>query len=137
MTATTTTKLPPLHLLRGILRKLKVPATAVRGESTQKSAAATSPMQTFVLSQYRAFQQAETATTAMSPLAKRNDLQKVAMDYYALRQALAERTRLHELDAGAEVQLSAKEMSRRAAARAGLQLPDLNPELEQDWNNKK
>jgi hypothetical protein len=37
---------------------------------------------------------------------------------------------LYELDAGAEKKLSPKEMSRRAAARAGLQLPILNPDLE-------
>ena len=59
-------------------------------------------------------------------------LRKMAFEYYTLREDIAERSRLHELDTGAEVQLSAKEMSRRAAARAGLQLPDLNPDLEKD-----
>ena len=59
-------------------------------------------------------------------------LRKMAFEYYTLREDIAERSRLHEMDTGAEVQLSAKEMSRRAAARAGLQLPDLNPDLEKD-----
>jgi hypothetical protein len=82
-------------------------------------------MQQYVLNQYRA------SKDETSP-AKIHELQKVAMDYYSLRKDLAERSRLHELDSGAEMQLSPKELSRRAAARAGLQLPDLNPELEKD-----
>jgi hypothetical protein len=41
---------------------------------------------------------------------------------------LKERARLHELDQGADEKLSPKELSRRAAARAGLQLPVLDSE---------
>jgi hypothetical protein len=63
---------------------------------------------------------------------KIDDLRKFAYEYYTLREEIAERSRLHALDSGAEVQLSPRELSRRAAARAGLQLPDLNPELEKD-----
>ncbi|KAG7345895.1 hypothetical protein IV203_004962 [Nitzschia inconspicua] len=126
---------PPIHVLRGILRRLrvhvpeKVPSNN-RNTTTTTTAATTTttrfnPMQRFVLHQYRS-SRAET-----SPV-KIQELQSVAVQYYTLRQDLAERSRLHQLDSGAEMQLSAKELSRRAAARAGLQLPDLDPELEQD-----
>lgn len=54
-------------------------------------------------------------------------LRKFAMDYSALLTDLQERKKLHELDVGLESEISQKEMSRRAAARVGLQLPKLNP----------
>ena len=54
----------------------------------------------------------------------------LANEYLSLRENIDERTRLQQLDAGAEKQFSPKEMSRRAAARAGLQMPDLNPDLK-------
>ena len=66
-----------------------------------------------------------------------NALQSFADTYAKLLEDLQERKRLQELDTGAEVQLSPKEMSRRAAARAGLQLPDLNPELADDDYSSK
>jgi len=53
-------------------------------------------------------------------------LRKIAYDYLNLKQDLTERGRLHDLDAGAEEKLSPKELSRRAAARAGLQLPKID-----------
>ena len=57
------------------------------------------------------------------------DMQKqIAYDYYILKRDLKERARLHELDQGADEKLSPKELSRRAAARAGLQLPELDSE---------
>jgi len=58
------------------------------------------------------------------------DRQSLAQDYLNLLADLAERKRIQLLDTGAENKLSPKEMSRRAAARAGLQLPDLNPDLK-------
>ncbi|KAL3914753.1 MAG: hypothetical protein SGILL_005972 [Bacillariaceae sp.] len=82
-------------------------------------------MKRYVLSQYRA------SAAELHP-EKVEALRKMAFEYYTLRVDIAERQRLYDLDASAEVQLSAKEMSRRAAARAGLQLPDLNPDLEKD-----
>jgi hypothetical protein len=54
----------------------------------------------------------------------------MATEYCKLRNDIAERSRLHQLDTGAEMQLSAKELSRRAAARAGLQLPDLYSDVK-------
>ena len=74
------------------------------------------PTRRFVLEQYRLNQS----------VPENKALLKFAADYSALLTDLQERKKLQEIDAGAEVQLSAKEMSRRAAARAGLQLPRTN-----------
>ena len=112
--------IPPLHVLRGILRRLKVKTDLV--DNTKLP---TNPTRSFVINQYR-ISQNETSTE------KVDELRKFAYDYYTLREEIAERSRLHTLDTGAELQLSPKELSRRAAARAGLQLPDLDPELEKD-----
>ena len=60
------------------------------------------------------------------PIGMAAPLRNMAHDFYVLQSDLAERARLHELDAGADIKLSPKELSRRAAARAGLQLPDLD-----------
>ena len=108
------TKTPPIHVLRGILRRLKVKCGMVDIHSESQT-------RKFILEQYRA-NQSRTATV--------EDLRKLAYDYYMLKVDIGERERLQKLDTGAEVQLSPKEMSRRAAARAGLQLPNLNPDLE-------
>jgi hypothetical protein len=56
--------------------------------------------------------------------------QQIAYDFYILKRDLKERARLHEMDQGADEKLSPKELSRRAAARAGLQLPKLDSEEE-------
>eukprot|EP00560_Eucampia_antarctica_P009638 CAMPEP_0197829070 /NCGR_PEP_ID=MMETSP1437-20131217/5540_1 /TAXON_ID=49252 ORGANISM="Eucampia antarctica, Strain CCMP1452" /NCGR_SAMPLE_ID=MMETSP1437 /ASSEMBLY_ACC=CAM_ASM_001096 /LENGTH=93 /DNA_ID=CAMNT_0043430551 /DNA_START=176 /DNA_END=457 /DNA_ORIENTATION=+ len=71
-----------------------------------------------ILKQYREAQNLPSKDTQV--------LQKMALDFYTLRKDLRERSRLYALDAGVEVKLSPKEMSRRAAARAGLQLPDMS-----------
>lgn len=47
----------------------------------------------------------------------------LAVQYYNLQLDLKERQRLYQLDRGADEQLSVHEVTRRAAARAGLQLP--------------
>jgi hypothetical protein len=101
---------PTLHVLRGILRRLKT--------KTDSSA----PRRQYVLEQYRLHQSTDEKEA--------ESLRKLAYDYSVLLGDLKERARLYELDAGAEKKLSPKEMSRRAAARAGLQLPVLNPDLE-------
>jgi hypothetical protein len=61
--------------------------------------------------------------------AKLLKLRKTAANSLTLLENLAERQALYELDAGAEVQLSPQEMTRRAAARAGLQPPDLQTDF--------
>lgn len=55
------------------------------------------------------------------------DARKLLHDFHRLRADLAERARLNAMDTGAEEVLTPKEMSRRAAARAGLQLPQMDP----------
>ena len=106
---------PPLHVLRGILRHLRAPPEAK----------VTAPPVTrkYILSQYRASQ-------AATPQERIQQSRVLAEEYCNLQRSIAERAELHKLDKGAEGQLSPKELSRRAAARAGLQLPELNPELD-------
>jgi hypothetical protein len=53
-------------------------------------------------------------------------LRQVAYDTYQLRSDIYECTVLQSLDTGAEEMLTPKEMSRRAAAWAGLYIPDYN-----------
>ncbi|CAJ1965892.1 unnamed protein product [Cylindrotheca closterium] len=112
-------KTPPIHVLRGLLRYAKSAREVDASAVVLKS----SPTQDFILAQFR----------ESKDLSESQDIQrrrKLAFDFLTLKQDIAERERLQKLDSGAEVQLSPKEMSRRAAARAGLQLPDLNPDLE-------
>eukprot|EP01083_Nonionella_stella_P108091 313939_1 len=121
----TASRTPPLHVLRGIIRHLRStptqkmpisrspPVAGIEASSDQLQ----SPLIGHVISQYRA------AQSASSP--ESDKLRKMAYDFLALKDDLAERARLHELDGGAEVKLSPMEMSRRAAARAGLQLPEV------------
>mmetsp|Transcript_22805 Transcript_22805/g.39017 ORF Transcript_22805/g.39017 Transcript_22805/m.39017 type:complete len:137 (+) Transcript_22805:1-411(+) len=127
MTAAST---PPLHVLRGILRLTKsaAPTQTVSASAASAAAAAGSSPPTTkkeefslhaqILSQYRQSQ-------SLPPHQARIQRQ-IARDYWVLRQDLTERARLHELDQGADEKLSPKELSRRAAARAGLQLPKLD-----------
>ena len=110
------TKTPPLHVLRGILRSFKVKNDKAN-ESTVRA------NRKYIIDQYRAA--SASSSTISSEHAE--SLRRLAYEYYNLRKDLAERSRLHQLDTGAENQLSPLEMSRRAAARAGLQLPEIHP----------
>ena len=121
---------PPLHVLRGILRLMKksapsksstapVATTAVQPGSTQPANAQVTLRQ-HIISQYR--------LCRSLPPSKVDIQQQIAYDFYILKKDLKERARLHELDQGADEKLSPKELSRRAAARAGLQLPVLDSE---------
>ena len=113
-------KIPAKHVLRGILRRLKAhkgelpEAHQQPGQSTTVS---------YALERYRDGSSDETDAS------RNQELQKMAYEFMILRQDIDERCRLQRLDAGAENQLSPHEMSRRAAARAGLALPKLNPDL--------
>jgi hypothetical protein len=109
---------PPLHILRGLLRQLRPPESGAASSSAGASAAA----RQYVIAQYRATQSTQGAEKA-------DELRALAFEYYALKRDIAARSKLHLLDTGAEEQLSPKELSRRAAARAGWQLPKLNPDL--------
>ncbi len=75
----------------------------------------------FVLDKTRQLQQ--------QPPSSPGKMMVVAESYAKLIEDLKERERLLRLDTGAENQLTPKEMSRRAAARSGLLLPELDPEL--------
>lgn len=117
-----TLQTPPLHVLRGIYRLLKTPE--LPKELQAKGAALVQPtaMQRMVLQRYRdSVQVTETEAT---------HLRSLAVQYHNIKLDLRERNRLYQLDTGAEEQLSPKELSRRAAARAGLQLPDLSSNLQ-------
>ena len=126
-------KIPPLHVLRGILRRIKVnnvknsTTDILNTASTQsdKNVTRASATSKYVVARYR--KQVEQDI----PDNKTNrELHKLAYEYLSLREDIDERSRLQLLDTGAENQLSPKEMSRRAAARAGLQLPQLDPTLK-------
>lgn len=80
----------------------------------------------FVLQKARQLQQQEHEQEQPSSSAQ---MRVVAESYAKLIEDLKERERLLRLDTGVENQLTPKEMSRRAAARSGLLLPELNPEL--------
>ena len=112
----------PLHVLRALLRHLKTEQPKDLAKKAPQNDGVSVPTRAFVLQQYRASRNAPPEETA--------HLRRLASDFLALKEDLKERKRLYELDTGAEQVLTPKEMSRRAAARAGLQLPDLNPKLD-------
>jgi hypothetical protein len=60
-----------------------------------------------------------------SNTAETERMRKIAYECFLLRRDLASRAELYAMDAGADQILTPKETSRRAAARAGLQLPEL------------
>jgi hypothetical protein len=98
-----------------------VAAAAVQPGSLQPTNAKLSLRQN-IMSQYR--------LSRSLPPPKANIQRQIAYDFYILKRDLKERARLHELDQGADEKLSPKELSRRAAARAGLQLPEFDSEEE-------
>ena len=123
---------PPLHVLRGILRHVK------SSPSHQALASASAPntsrpqadggkdmsevtLRDYVLAEYRKNMSVPPQRGAM--------LRRIAYDYLVLKDDLTERARLHQLDGGADTKLSPAELTRRAAARAGLQVPKLDPDL--------
>ena len=119
---------PPLHVLRGILRYIKTssPSSALSASASSTISPAASTVATnnqltiqqHIITQYR--------ESKSLPPKEATRQRQIAYHYYMLKQDLTERARLHELDQGADEKLSPKELSRRAAARAGLQLPKLD-----------
>ena len=75
------------------------------------------------MAQYRQAAAAADHPAASAEQTERLRQQKIAHGFYRLRRDLQQRAELHALDTGADQKLSPMEMSRRAAARAGLQLP--------------
>ena len=127
MSAATT---PPLHVLRGILRCMKKSSPSSSSTHSISPAASTVAAnnnndqqlstQQHIISQYR--------QSKSLPPHKAKIQRQIAYDYYILKQDLVERGRLHDLDQGADEKLSPHELTRRSAARAGLQLPKLDSE---------
>jgi hypothetical protein len=140
----TASKTPPLHVLRRILRHIRTAPKQEMPQSTktspgiisslEQSSTATGieaplsssfkksswvmqryPLAKHVISQYRAAKDV--------PPQQAKLLRKMAYDFHILKLDLRERETLHQLDGGAEVKLTPKEMSRLAARRAGLELP--------------
>jgi hypothetical protein len=122
-------KIPAKHVLRGIMRRLKVNKAEL--PASQQIESGSSSTINYVMERYRSDRQHQSseATTNAASATRDQELRKMAYEYMILRQDIDERTRLQRLDTGAENQLTPYEMSRRAAARAGLQLPELNPDL--------
>jgi hypothetical protein len=83
----------------------------------------TNSTRAYVLEQFRESQ-------AIASQQQIEERRKLAWDFLSLKKDLAERERLQKIDTGAENQLTPQEMSRRSAARAGLQMPQLNPDLK-------
>lgn len=124
---TLSAKTPPLHVLRGLLRRLRTPPLApdlAKRQQQQLEHHRISPTATYVLEQYRA------NVNSADPVQKQK-FRKMAVDAARLADALSERKKLYDMDAGAEVQLSGPELTRRAAARAGLLPPDMDEGYEQ------
>jgi hypothetical protein len=115
----------PLHVLRGLYRLLKTPRLSVElaAKASNKMGSLpftrTNESTRFLMERYRA---AKTTPTSLADT-ERERLRKLAEDYYFLKRDLVSRAELHALDAGADQILTPMETSRRAAARAGLQLP--------------
>ena len=131
--------IPPV--LRGILRRLRVNKTdhiSKPSSSQIINNGTTSATRKYVLNWYRRELVDHNNNNNNNANNNNNNIKKeeeklhklLANEYLSLRENIDERTRLQQLDAGAEKQFSPKEMSRRAAARAGLQMPDLNPDLK-------
>ena len=114
-------KTPPLHVLRKIIRHLRsapkqdFPKSA-SSETSQELNTNENPLIKHVISQYKAAQNFPPTQAAI--------YRKMAYDFNVLKSDLRERGELHKLDGGAEVKLTPKEMSRLAARRAGLELPE-------------
>lgn len=116
----------PRHVLRSILHRLKNRVDLVGGDSSS------STTRRFVLERSRRAAAADIDSQLPS-----SSLHALAQSYATLLADLKERERLYRLDTGAENQLTPKEMSRRAAARSGLLLPELNQDLEEDTSKTK
>lgn len=121
----TASQTPPLHVLRSILRHIKSAPKEIMpkkesSSSTPLSTSSSNPLVQHVLNQYK-------SNKHLSPTSPQCiQLRRMAFNFHVLNKDLRERGRLHELDGGVEKKLSPKEMSRRAAARAGLLLPEEN-----------
>jgi hypothetical protein len=113
----------PLHVVRGIFRILKTP---VLSENLLKKSTIINRSNKFRSNESTAYliRQYRMAANSTSE-SEKEKLRRMAMEYYQLRRDIAARGELYAMDAGADQVLTPHETSRRAAARAGLQLPEL------------
>ena len=111
----------PRHVARSLLRLVKTPL--LPKELLQKNATTQADhnnnIRSLVVQEFRsrAVLQKDTANSAKKTAV-------LAARYHELLENLRKRQELYDLDRGAEEQFTPRELSRRAAARAGLQLPD-------------
>jgi hypothetical protein len=112
----------PRHILRSILRLVKTPPLPkeLLLKHSANQAQYNNNVRSLLLREYRSQQ----AMTENSKETKTKDTTRLMMRYQEMLSNLNERQKLYDLDQGAEEQFSPKELSRRAAARAGLQLPE-------------
>jgi hypothetical protein len=108
------TNLNSLQLVRKIVRKLRT-NVALLGEGGRGGDSSAKTTRQYVLTKTR---------HAASESSSSDSLHKLGESYAKLLEDLRERERLLRLDTGVENKLTPKEMSRRAAARSGLLLPD-------------
>lgn len=135
-------KTPAMHISKEIIQNnknttnttkasvIEAASTTTTGNNKSRSNASTK----FLIQQYRIAASVSssptdnTSTTTPTQVSHSNQhlLQqhRMAMEYYLLRQDIHQRGELYMIDTGADQQLSPHELSRRAAARAGLQLPE-------------
>jgi hypothetical protein len=121
-----------LYILRGILRLLKTPTLterlAAKAPPRAEHQSQLNAQQKFVLETYRKHlnpqQSSHESSNQPSSKVSTQSLQTMAFNYYQMQRDLKERALLYEMDTGAEVVLTPREMSRRAAARSGLQMPE-------------
>lgn len=147
------TTMKPLNLLRGLYRQLKTPVMHVSKDivkkrtpdivasvtteaattnATNHSKSRSNASTRFLIQQYRKASLSssttpQTTTTEVNHSAaihQQQIQQRFATELYLLRQDIHQRGELYLMDTGADQQLSPHELSRRAAARAGLQLPE-------------
>ena len=141
------TTMKQLHLLRGLYRQLKTPVMHVSKEitknrnaeiaTTSNNKSRSNASTKFLIQQYRmASLSSTTPNTATTEVNHNTTMsrkqhhqqqqlqQRFASELYLLRQDIHQRGELYLIDTGADQQLSPHELSRRAAARAGLQLPE-------------
>ena len=120
----TMTSRQPRHVLRSLLRLVKTPP--LPKELLQKNATTQSHhinnIRSLVVQEFRS-RSALDSDTANSAAKK---MTLLSSRYLELLENLEKRQQLYDLDRGAEEQFTPKELSRRAAARAGLQLPEDN-----------
>jgi phage terminase large subunit GpA-like protein len=155
-TSKTTSSLKALYTLRGLYRSLKTPylpesvLDKYNHQQTTKTTTTTNkndniitkpvPISNknrsngttkFLLDQYRQYNKNNNKNKNSTTNNINDDLIEIVNGTYQLKNDINERLKLLLLDTGVEELLSPMEMSRRAAARAGLLLPESNDEMDQ------